>query len=265
MLSRYASGATLTISCVAAGTGTVSQATLPDQTSLFNQKQSAAPVDLVREGNRVTVKMEFPAVGDAYTMNQIGVFASVNGEAEQLLAIYQDESGIPIPAASSTQSFLLTFYGGITIENNGAVTITIDSGTYATMGTLVEYLARKQDRITAVGLLKRNQKGEVVAALPGEDYASIENLNTKQNTLTLDQQPTEDSQNFVNSGAVFAWVTQAITAAIANVGGFVVSATPPTNVKMLWIDTAAVTGGLKCYDETKHSWVHVAVAYHSNT
>lgn len=35
----------------------------------------------------------------------------------------------------------------------------------------------------------------------------------------------------------------------------------PDNKKLLWIDTAATTGGLKYYDEATTSWLHVPVAF----
>lgn len=42
---------------------------------------------------------------------------------------------------------------------------------------------------------------------------------------------------------------------------FAYGSTAPENTKLLWIDSNANTGGLKYYNTTSNSWVHVPVAW----
>ncbi len=60
-----------------------------------------------------------------------------------------------------------------------------------------------------------------------------------------------------NDAANKAYVDEAISGFSTEIYGL--GTTPPTNTKLLWIDTTATTGGLKYYNGS--SWVHVPVAY----
>lgn len=69
--------------------------------------------------------------------------------------------------------------------------------------------------------------------------------------VAFDSTPTSGSTNAVTSDGIYkAMVDKKI---------FVAGTTPPTNTNLLWIDTAAVTGGLKYHNGS--AWVHVPVAY----
>jgi hypothetical protein len=61
--------------------------------------------------------------------------------------------------------------------------------------------------------------------------------------------------------ATKTWVTSEITTATASIVTdiFFAGATPPDNTKLLWIDTADDTGGLKYYNGS--AWTHVPVAW----
>ena len=69
--------------------------------------------------------------------------------------------------------------------------------------------------------------------------------------MLFDSTPTSGSANAVTSDGIYkAMVDKKI---------FVAGTTPPTNTNLLWIDTTAVTGGLKYHNGS--AWVHVPVAY----
>ena len=48
---------------------------------------------------------------------------------------------------------------------------------------------------------------------------------------------------------------------VAAAGGLFVGSNPPASLNQMWLDTAAITGGLKYYDNTYNAWKHIPVAY----
>lgn len=171
LLAGWIAGTTLRITRAAAGTGTVPDADLYSMTELVQQKQSMSVVDIIREedGKGVTVKLQLQAAADAYTLQQIAVFARLDDGEEALLAVFQDHTGIAIPAASTSQSFIYNFFGTIAINNTGTLTIEINGGAAVTLETLRRYLAEKENKIDAIGLLYREANGTIRAAT-GDDF-----------------------------------------------------------------------------------------------
>lgn len=62
-------------------------------------------------------------------------------------------------------------------------------------------------------------------------------------------------------GATKGYVDLAVQGAVSGLAAdvFYAGADAPENTRLLWVDTAAVTGGLKYYNGT--GWVHVPVAF----
>lgn len=125
--------------------------------------------------------------------------------------------------------------------------------------------------------------------LAAEQFATREEINqmamgqipnksltlTKFSDANFEDEPTENSEKLLTSGAVFAALAAKSDAAhdhddryytreqmnekLAGLGGFSVGTNPPTKTSLLWIDTTAKTGGLKYYNGS--AWVPVPVCY----
>lgn len=170
LLASWITGTTLCITRAAGGTGTVGEADLYSLTSLTEQKQAMSIIGMTQEDKGVTVKLQLEAAMDAYTLQQIGVFAKIDSGTEALLAVFQDEVGIAIPAVSTSQSFIYNFYATIAVNNTGTLTIEIDGGASVTMETVQGLLSDKQDKITATGILFRDEDGTIREGIAGEDF-----------------------------------------------------------------------------------------------
>lgn len=129
LLGEWVDEKTLTITSAQAGTGTVPTAGLMAQTALVNPKQTAAIAGggEIQGGKRISLQV--PAAQEAYTLNQFGVYAKVDEGSPVLLALYQNEQGIPIPSLSETPDFLYTFLAGISVSNQGHWEVTISAST----------------------------------------------------------------------------------------------------------------------------------------
>lgn len=332
LLASWITGTELRITRAAAGSGTVADADLYALTALKEQKQPMSIVGMSQDENGVTVKLQLEAATDAYTLQQIGVFAKVGSGAEALLAVFQDNVGISIPAASTSQSFIYNFFATIAVNNTGTLTIEIDGGASVTLETVQDLISDKQDKITATGLLYREEDGTIREAIPGvdfdaggggggfygscdsaasdsakiaasEDYDSIEvgdlcvitfdNANTAANPtlkvgdadekkivskgkttlLTEDYWEAGDYCIFVYDGenwvllfrfGTYIPMKQKGTAkGVATLaedgkvpteqlrGGFIISATQPSDTSLLWIDSKQV---MRYYDKTAKTW-----------
>lgn len=170
LLASWITGTELRITGAAGGSGTVSAADLYSMKELTDPKQAMSLVGMTKEEKGVTIKLQLEAATDAYMLQQIGVFAKIGSGEDVLLAVFQDDIGISIPAASTSQSFIYNFFATLAINNTGTLTIEIDGGASVTMETVQELLSDKQDKITATGLLFRDDDGTIREAIPGEDF-----------------------------------------------------------------------------------------------
>lgn len=170
LLASWITGTELRITRAFGGTGTVEAEELYALTALSDPKQPMSLVGMTKNENDVTIKLQLEAATDAYTLQQIGVFARVGNGEEALLAVFQDNVGISIPAASTSQSFIYNFFATIAVNNTGTLTIEIDGGAAVTMETVQGLLDDKQDKITATGLLYRDEDGTIREGIPGEDF-----------------------------------------------------------------------------------------------
>lgn len=174
LLNSWVTGKTLNFDHAAAGTGYVADIPLMAQTALVNQKQIAKIVkaEEVPEGKRLTLQVT--PIETGYKLNQFGVWASVDGGAAVMLAIFQHKDGIPIPSEAETPDFVYTFYALVSCDNTGEWTVNLDTSAIVTHGEMEaaidEAMATKQDKITAAGVLKGDGDGGVTAAAAGTDY-----------------------------------------------------------------------------------------------
>lgn len=165
ILEKWSGGGTLTIDYAKSGGGTVPAAALMAQTEITDEKEqlSIASVQALEDGTQF--KIQITAAESGYTARQIGIFAHLNSEAPVLLALYQDETGTAIPAASDMPDFVFSFYGIVEINNTGDMDVTIDPNALVSNSTLLDY-----------GYQTAEQVAEAIAGaghLSGGDFAEI--------------------------------------------------------------------------------------------
>ena len=151
---------TLTISSAAAGTGTAVE--LQSLTSLSAQKQAMSIVGVEKSENNIKIQLQLTSIGNtqAYTLNQIGVWGSMGGQAA-LLAVYQNADGILMPTESDMPDFVFTFYANITVDNQINITASIDTSALVSAATLQSAI----DDVTVTGAASTVVKNDLTANL----------------------------------------------------------------------------------------------------
>lgn len=176
LLSEWVNEKTLTITSAQAGTGTVPAVALMGQTALVNPKQAAAIAGggEIEGGKRVNLQVT--AAETEYTLNQFGLYAKVDDGSPVLLAIYQNEEGVPIPALSDTPDFLYTFMAAISVSNQGAWEVTISASASLTWDLVG----------VPNGIAGLDENGKVPASqLPEMDYISSDEKGKENGVATL--------------------------------------------------------------------------------
>ena len=176
LLSEWVNEKILTITSAQAGTGTVPTVALMGQTALVNPKQAAviAGGGEIEGGKRVNLQVT--AAETAYTLNQFGLYAKVDDGSPVLLAIYQNEEGVPIPALSDTPDFLYTFMAAISVSNQGAWEVTISASASLTWDLVG----------VPNGIAGLDENGKVPASqLPEMDYISSDEKGKENGVATL--------------------------------------------------------------------------------
>ena len=144
LLTRWVEGKTLTITRAASGQGRVGTEAMLAQTALVNEKQAASILanTAVEKGQRLKLQVTAQnAVG--YNLNQFGVWAKLDNEAEKMIALFQTVSdvGIDIPSKEDMPDFAYTFYGLLTFSNQGTLSVTIDAAAVVTEETMEQAVA----------------------------------------------------------------------------------------------------------------------------
>jgi len=140
LLAAWVSGGTLNIVSAAAGSGTVSAAALMAQTALVSEKQNMSIISMesVTGGIRLKLQLTSEGVTTSYTLNQMGIKASLSGGSATLLALFQDSSGIIIPTYASMPDFVFTFYATLQMSNSGSLSVTLDTSAVISLSTMNE-------------------------------------------------------------------------------------------------------------------------------
>lgn len=138
LLAKWVSGVTLNITSAATGEGTVSDVALMAQTSLVSKKQvlSIIKSEEVDGGVRLQLQCTSQGITDGYTINQIGVWASLDGGDETLIAIFQDATGVSVPTFDEMPDYVFTFYATLQISNSGELSVTLDTTALVTQEDL---------------------------------------------------------------------------------------------------------------------------------
>lgn len=174
LLEQWTSGATIAIVSAASGTGLVDEAAMMAQSALRSQMQVASIISYEEVAEGKKVKLQIPAADVAYTLNQFGVWASLDGDDSKMLALFQNSDGIDVPSIADSPDFLYTFYGVLAFSNTGTLTVNVDTSAVVSLSTMNSAIAAaaalKQDKIVASGLLKGDGAGNIVVATAGEDF-----------------------------------------------------------------------------------------------
>ncbi len=141
LMANWTSGSVITVDKAAAGTGVVSAVSLLAQTDLVGEKQNASIVSSKAEKDTQKIKIQISAPEEGYVLNQIGIFAHLDDGEQVLIALFQNETGIPIPSASESPDFNYTFYAYLTVSNQIEFSCILDPAAYVSQSTMEEYVA----------------------------------------------------------------------------------------------------------------------------
>ena len=134
LLNEWVNEKALNFDSAAAGQGTVAAAAMMAQTALVSQKQTASLLGGEKVSSGIRLKLRIAAPNTAYTLNQYGVWASVEGGSSTMITLFQLEQGIPIPSKTESPDFVYTFYALISCSNTGTWTVTVDTSACVTAG-----------------------------------------------------------------------------------------------------------------------------------
>lgn len=159
LLNEWVNEKILHFDHAAAGEGTVPEAGLMAQTTLTNQKQLASIIGGQRVDSGIRLKIQLAASETEYQLNQYGIWASVTGESSVLIALFQNEQGIPIPDKSEFPDFVYTFYALISTSNTGTWKVSVDTSTMITMDTAMDFFIPLEEKGTPGGVATLSQTG----------------------------------------------------------------------------------------------------------
>lgn len=146
LLADWSGGGELEITSARGGTSRVDEALLMAQTNVTGNLQIQ-----ITKSAAVTGGMKFEllitAFATAQNIAQIGVFASLDGGSETLLAIYQCGEGgeINVPSASEMPDFAYGFSAIVAMDNTGTLTVNVDSTALVSQAQLAYVDARVED------------------------------------------------------------------------------------------------------------------------
>ena len=167
LLAQWAAGGTFNIDSAAAGTGTVNASLLMAQTGLVAKKQAMNIVksEKITGGVRLQLQLSNKGVSAQYTINQIGVWGSLDGGATTMMAIFQDDDGVAVPAEADTPEYVFTVYAVLQMDNTGTLTVTLDSSVAVSQAQFSE-LEQKVENLDAtdISLSVDSVTGNTVAA-----------------------------------------------------------------------------------------------------
>ena len=162
LLNEWVNEKALNFDSAAAGQGTVAAAAMMAQTALVSQKQTASLLGGEKVSSGIRLKLRIAAPNTAYTLNQYGVWASVDGGASAMIALFQLEQGVPIPSKTESPDFVYTFYALISCSNTGTWTVTVDTSACVTQSdmsaAIAEAVKTKQDKIMVKSAAGRRER-----------------------------------------------------------------------------------------------------------
>jgi len=121
-----------------AGTGTVPPDALQGQTSLKNPVQNLPIIEDGKLGNKRMLRLQLSNSEQAagYTLNQLGIFVSVDGGAPILYFIAQNETGDMIPSKDTVAGFLAEYCTTLIFSMRSDVVIECPENAFVTHDAL---------------------------------------------------------------------------------------------------------------------------------
>lgn len=144
LLENWAAGSqTLTIDKATTGSGTLaSEAQMRAAIAVSNEVEDASIISSAPTTGGTQYVVQVGAREDgAYALRQIGIWAHLSDNAPSLLALYQSDTDIDIPATADNADFVYTMNAIVSMSNSGSMSVTIDRGAYVTSGSLETALA----------------------------------------------------------------------------------------------------------------------------
>ena len=147
LLAQWLNGGALSIDSAATGQGTVAASLLMGQTALVSKKQDMSIVrsEKIEGGMRFQLQLTSEGVSNSYTINQIGLWGSLNGGQSKLIALYQDATGNSVPTHAEMPDFVFTFWATIQMSNTGELVANIDTSAIVTRSDFNTHLADKDN------------------------------------------------------------------------------------------------------------------------
>jgi len=128
LLQQVLEGRQLWLDYAVGGAGTAPVESLPEMSSLLDQRQvfSIIHVADVNNGKQVAGLITNLELNTGYTMTQYGVWAHIDDEPPVLLAILQDDKGLEIPSRTDIPEFHFVFFTIIDFMNSAEWKYVID-------------------------------------------------------------------------------------------------------------------------------------------
>lgn len=169
LLSEWMDEAVCRITGAYVGSGTVKEAVMLAQTDVAGTKREAGIVahKTVNQGRKISVQVQ--AGETEYRLYQIGIWASLNGASAVMLALFQNEEGVRIPAQAESPDFVYNFHAVLSVSSQGELQVTMDPSALVSQGSMQAAIAaaceEKQDKLTGAPgqIVGFNENGEVEA------------------------------------------------------------------------------------------------------
>ena len=147
LLAQWLGGGELVIDSAATGQGTVAASLLMGQTELVSKKQNMSIVkaENIGGGRRLQLQLTSEGVTNAYTINQIGIWAKLGDGDAKMIAIFQDNTGISVPTFEQMPDYVFTFYATIQMSNSGELVVNVDKSAIVTRADFEEHTNNKEN------------------------------------------------------------------------------------------------------------------------
>lgn len=141
--SNLASGASVDIDKVEAGSGTVEPANMHSSTALVSKVDDGTIASMRNTDEGVRIQVTIGPGDSAYTLKEVGIFATV-GSAKTLMVLMQDSTGTSVPAKADFPDFSYTLTALLNV-NSGTITATFDTDAYVSQSAFEDAIGDLDD------------------------------------------------------------------------------------------------------------------------
>lgn len=127
LLSQWVSGTTLNVTKATIGTGVVSADSMAAMTQISGEVANAIIGGSMTVDDGTQFMVQMGAMDSATTIHQVGIWGKIGSGSEVLIAVYQDNTGVALPAKADIPDFAYTLYAIIAVSGGGSLNVTIDS------------------------------------------------------------------------------------------------------------------------------------------